>query len=350
VTTLFISHSSKDNAWSESLREALRGHDYQSLFLDFHPDDGIAAGAEWEHVLYQKLRMCRGVVALCSPHWLASPWCVAEAMMARERGKPVFLLAKEGSSVPDFLKDLQFISLSGLAPQQVLERLLGGLRAAGISDDFPLPKRPYPGLEPFTENDAAIFFGRDADFAGVLARLRQRLSNNANAKGFIVVLGASGCGKSSLARAGVLPRLTHEWVIAERFTGAEGLHGLARALGKLLGKAPSALRKRLGAPADIYARPERPARLLRDLANDVIGKAKACSTGAARARPARGGVRHTGGFRGSCPAQASARGRRKRRQPRRHTRHHALGLPQSVSALPGRSGKLQRDHPRPDAE
>jgi hypothetical protein len=79
------------------------------------------------------------------------------------------------------------------------------LREAGISDDFPLPTRPYPGLEPFTENDAAIFFGRDADIAGVLERLRQRLKNNA--KGFIVVLGASGCGKSSLVRAGVLPRL-----------------------------------------------------------------------------------------------------------------------------------------------
>jgi len=243
VTTLFISHSSKDKAWSQSLREALRERGYQSLFLDFHPDDGIAVGADWEQTLYQNLRKCRGVVALCTPHWFASPWCVTEAMMARERGKPVFLLAAEGSSVPDFLKDLQFIGLSGLGPQPVLDRLLRGLREAGISDDFPLPDRPYPGLDPFTENDAAIFFGRDSDFAGVLERLRQRLKNNA--KGFVVVLGASGCGKSSLVRAGVLPRLCRtvespqEWVIAERFTGAEGLDGLARSLGKLLGKPPA---------------------------------------------------------------------------------------------------------------
>lgn len=276
MTTLFISHSSKDKAWSQSLREALRERGYQSLFLDFHPDDGIAAGADWEQTLYQNLRKCRGVVALCTPHWFASPWCVTEAMIARERGKPVFLLAAEGSSVPDFLKDVQFIGLSGLGPQPVLDRLLRGLREAGISDDFPLPDRPYPGLEPFTENDAAIFFGRDSDFAGVLERLRQRLKNNA--KGFIVVLGASGCGKSSLVRAGVLPRVCRsgegrqEWVIAERFTGAEGLDGLARSLGKLLGKAPSALRQALGAPADIHARPETAARALRDLGNDVLGE------------------------------------------------------------------------------
>jgi formylglycine-generating enzyme required for sulfatase activity len=211
----------------------------------------------------------------------------------------VFLLATEevtatGSDVPHFLKDTQFISLRGLDPAQVLEALLRGLREAGISDDFPLPTRPYPGLEPFTENDAAIFFGRDADIAGVLERLRQRLKNNA--KGFIVVLGASGCGKSSLVRAGVLPRLVragvlprlvragvlprlgragearNEWVIAERFTGAEGLDGLVRSLGRLLGKAPSALRQDLGAAADICARPETAARGLRDLANDVLGQ------------------------------------------------------------------------------
>ena len=62
VTTLFISHSSKDKAWAEDLRMALRGEGYQSLFLDSHPDDGIHAGAEWERLLWQRLRQSRGVV------------------------------------------------------------------------------------------------------------------------------------------------------------------------------------------------------------------------------------------------------------------------------------------------
>jgi formylglycine-generating enzyme required for sulfatase activity len=296
VTTLFISHSSKDNAWSERLRDDLRGQGYQSLFLDFHPDDGIPAGAKWEQALHQHLRKCRGVVALCSPHWLASPWCVAEAMMARERGKPVFVLATEEVTaappgvdaaavprVPDFLKDAQFIRLSGLDPRQVLERLLRGLREAGISDDFPLPARPYPGLEPFTEHDAAVFFGRDGDIARVLERLRQRLKNNA--RGFIVVLGASGCGKSSLVRAGVLPRLGRtgealkEWVIAERFTGVEGLDGLARSLATALNKDFSDIRTRIGSPEVIQTRPEIGAGALRAIANDLI-----VARGLARAR------------------------------------------------------------------
>jgi hypothetical protein len=221
MTTLFISHSSKDKARAEALYEALRGHGYHSLFLDSHPDDGIPAGAKWEQTLWQRLRQSRGVVVLCTRHWLASPWCVAEAMIARERGKPVFLLAaadivdgrqvkgaqqgEETPQIPDFLKDTQFISVAGLTEEEIHRRLWRGLEEEGLRDDFRLPDRPYPGLEPFQESDAAVFFGRDDEIVRVRGMLNRRRRNNA--KGFILVLGASGCGKSSLVRAGVLPRL-----------------------------------------------------------------------------------------------------------------------------------------------
>jgi ribosomal protein S7/energy-coupling factor transporter ATP-binding protein EcfA2 len=249
MTTLFISHSSKDVSWSKAVHDALKGKGYQ-LFLDVHAEDGIHVGANWEQRLYQVLRQCRGVVALVSAHWLASPWCVAEVLIARERGKPVFLLATEEvttaeptgagadarPTIPNFLKDRQYIPLSGLDPQQIIEELLRGLHAEGISDDFPLPQWPYPGLEPFTAKEAAIFFGRDGEIGEVNEILNRRLRNNA--KGFILVLGASGCGKSSLIRAGVLPRLTRQrenvlnsqWVIPPPFKGHRGLGGLAMSL------------------------------------------------------------------------------------------------------------------------
>ena len=46
---------------------------------------------------------------------------------------------------------------------------------------------------------------RDDEIDQVIDVLNRRRRNNA--QGFILVLGASGCGKSSLVRAGVLPRL-----------------------------------------------------------------------------------------------------------------------------------------------
>ncbi len=60
---------------------------------------------------------------------------------------------------------------------------------------------PYPGLRPFTSDEAAIFFGRGREVDGLLARLRDP------AQRFLAVVGASGAGKSSLVRAGLLPRL-----------------------------------------------------------------------------------------------------------------------------------------------
>lgn len=58
---------------------------------------------------------------------------------------------------------------------------------------------PYRGLQPFGVDDADEFFGRDADVAAALSRLARSR--------FLAVSGASGSGKSSLVRAGVVPAL-----------------------------------------------------------------------------------------------------------------------------------------------
>ncbi len=59
---------------------------------------------------------------------------------------------------------------------------------------------PYVGLRPFTESDALLFFGRDAHVRELLAKLERE-------QRFLAVLGASGTGKSSLVRAGLIPAL-----------------------------------------------------------------------------------------------------------------------------------------------
>ncbi|MER0240913.1 WD40 repeat domain-containing protein [Streptomyces sp. HSW2009] len=64
----------------------------------------------------------------------------------------------------------------------------------GAEDDA-----PYRGLARFEVSDAAVFFGRDT--------LTQRLAELAAEHRFIAVFGPSGSGKSSLLRAGLVPRL-----------------------------------------------------------------------------------------------------------------------------------------------
>ncbi|HEV3294879.1 MAG TPA: helix-turn-helix domain-containing protein, partial [Streptosporangiaceae bacterium] len=72
---------------------------------------------------------------------------------------------------------------------------------------------PYCGLRAFQDQDAGFFFGREAATTEVLDRMSQLLGG----AGSLVVSGVSGAGKSSLLRAGVLPRLQ-----ADGLPGAPG--------------------------------------------------------------------------------------------------------------------------------
>ncbi|MBB4133292.1 winged helix-turn-helix domain-containing protein [Xanthomonas sp. 3075] len=64
---------------------------------------------------------------------------------------------------------------------------------------------PYVGLQAFDPAHAQVFFGRSHAIAQVLAALRAQLHSQ---RGLVLVSGASGCGKTSLLRAGVVPLLS----------------------------------------------------------------------------------------------------------------------------------------------
>jgi len=93
---------------------------------------------------------------------------------------------------------------------------------------------PYKGLLYFTEADADNFFGRDA----WTARLIERLQANCDAgEAFLAVVGASGSGKSSLVRAGLIPALrngaipgSESWPIHIITPGVHPLESLAASL------------------------------------------------------------------------------------------------------------------------
>ena len=71
MSAIFISHSSKDNDWAERIAAWLKHQGWESLFLDFDPEAGIVTGRDWRKTLYQKLRLSRAVIALCSENFVA---------------------------------------------------------------------------------------------------------------------------------------------------------------------------------------------------------------------------------------------------------------------------------------
>jgi hypothetical protein len=98
------------------------------------------------------------------------------------------------------------------------------------SADWPRDRVPYPGLDAFVEDEAAIFFGRETQAAEVTRRLHET-AERPNGR-FLVLVGASGSGKSSLVRAGVMPRLRdRRWTVLPAVSpGSNPLGALATAI------------------------------------------------------------------------------------------------------------------------
>jgi WD40 repeat protein len=100
----------------------------------------------------------------------------------------------------------RFIPALHLEDQPEVAARLLELAAAMRREDAPgsgLP--PYKGLHYFDENDAGLFFGREALTGLLVDRLVEKSESQAR---FLAIVGASGSGKSSVVRAGLIPALS----------------------------------------------------------------------------------------------------------------------------------------------
>src|SRR5262245_25808426 len=129
MSTIFISHSSKDADLAEEVYARLKAKGYESVFLDQDRNDGILAGKKWEQVLYRELRTCQVLVTLMSENWLNSRWCFAEATHAREKGKTVIGLQVTPGIEKSILSDTHLIDFTPARRDQGYERLLSLLES-----------------------------------------------------------------------------------------------------------------------------------------------------------------------------------------------------------------------------
>jgi hypothetical protein len=185
--------------------------------------------------LYAQLRRTDAVLFVGSPASVASQWCFAELTMARSLGKTIIPVAVRAGGLHPLLADTQTVDLTG-CDEHGFERLRRRLSAAELDSERTFewdPRRsPFPGLESSQERDAAVFFGRQAETELLLAEMRS--SRRRYTGRLIAVVGPSGSGKSSLVRAGLLPRLRRTqpaWVVlAVLRPGDRPLHQLALSL------------------------------------------------------------------------------------------------------------------------
>ena len=130
-----------------------------------------------------------------------------------------------------------------------------------------VPGSPYRGLSVFGEQDTGWFFGREAAATALLDRMSRLLAG----AGLLMVSGASGAGKSSLLRAGVLPRIRADglaaapeaasWPLALFTPTRAPLDELALQVAPLAGADAAAVRRGLAAEPDGFALTARQAAL-----------------------------------------------------------------------------------------
>ena len=227
---LFVSHKTEDKAIAnEILRRFLeRGYSDKQIFLDSDPGSGIEAGTAWERKIYESLKHTRAMIVLCSPNWLKSQWCFVELGYAKAMAISVFPIVIEKCDVGSTLSATQAIDLTtgmdSASRNSSFDRLWAALEEQhlGPKDNLPWPPPgekdncPFPGLMYFDEKDAPVFYGREQERDTVIKQLKEM--RKSGVPRLLMIVGGSGSGKSSLLRAGVLPRLRHpteqhDWLV-----------------------------------------------------------------------------------------------------------------------------------------
>lgn len=217
MACIFISHSSLDDDAADRMKAWLQSQGFDRAFLDFDKVAGIPPGSDWEKTLYRKIEQSQAVIIIQTPNWLASKWCFAEFTQARALGKAVFLVIESPTGDAQISSDIQTLNLlsdrAGGLERLSRELVRIALDAQG-GFHWDASRPPFPGLLAFHEEDAALYFGRDDDIRRLIERLDARRAQG-GAK-LVALLGSSGSGKSSLLRAGVIPRLKRSgrnWIV-----------------------------------------------------------------------------------------------------------------------------------------
>jgi hypothetical protein len=266
LSVLFISHARADDAQVRKLEAWLRLNGFTDLFVDH---TSISGGEKWREALRASAASCRVLLCLVTDNWLGSLECFNEFRAAWYMGKriiPLLFLPKHDLLEPGSRKRLaevlaedQGIDIGRIetadgtvdfdADDELADRLRKGLRAAGALNrvgldpeafeiDRNLRPTPFPGLASFSDDDAdaALFYGRSREIAATQEILRSMRALSERRS--LVILGASGAGKSSLLRGGIIPRLRREtpaWLPLRAFRpGANPLLNFAEALTRTL--------------------------------------------------------------------------------------------------------------------
>jgi hypothetical protein len=235
---VFISYSRADARYAADIDSVLR----QKGLRTFFDRRNLVPGLPWVRALEETIRAAKSALILVGPSGLGNTQQYErELAFVRQTRDPAFpvvpvLLPNARDPPFNFLRVVTWVDFSQVtkildAPDE-LQRLLTALqtRLTGV-EPGKLDICPYRGLDAFREEDSAFFFGRGSanDPTSPIGQLVGKVRDHK----FVMVVGRSGSGKSSLVYAGLVPTLRHEpnrfWNVLSLRPGSEPLRALAAA-------------------------------------------------------------------------------------------------------------------------
>lgn len=215
---LFVSYNPSDYAWVHGYLLPALGLDPTHVITPYSFRLGAPVVSEFERSVINS----RYTLLVITPAYFSDELSLVGERLASfasasgqlDRVIPLLLKPAELPLHIDFLVRLDFTN------EVDWESQASRLRDY-LNQTEPLPDLipcPYPGMVPFSKENANFFYGREAEAEKILQLLRHHR--------FLIIIGASGSGKSSLVFAGVLPRLAESslfpkgyWLVREMRPG-----------------------------------------------------------------------------------------------------------------------------------
>jgi conflict system STAND superfamily ATPase/TIR domain-containing protein len=248
---VFLSHSSADKPAVEELARRLAKEGVQAWLDKWN----LIPGDPWQPAIEKALAESETCAVFVGPSGLG-PWQNEEMRAAidqrvRDSGKrfrviPVLLPEAERaerSSLPTFLAATTWVEFRhSLDDADAFHRLVCGIRGVepgpGPGQAIYEGQCPYRGLRVFDVDDAPFLFGREALIQWLLNEIRPAIEAQPVNR-FLAIVGASGSGKSSVARAGLVAAIKHDgipgssrWPVAILRPGPDPVESLAVAVSR----------------------------------------------------------------------------------------------------------------------
>lgn len=206
---LFLSHAGADTEAACQLKQRIEeapAARERGLKVWFDKDD-LHAGAPWQDQLAEAIQKHASAFAVYVGSKGAVNWVEAEVRLALSRAMtsggsfpfvPIIAAAADSAALPGFAQQFQAVRDVETSPgefQKLLAAVLGRSNAAG---QLKGETDPFFGLRVIDEERSHLFFGRKSETTELVQRLGKLE--------LVMVVGDSGSGKSSLVKAGLVPR------------------------------------------------------------------------------------------------------------------------------------------------